>query len=286
MPDVEAMPGEAVAMAGAVAAEGAGAAGMPPAVPGVASLVDPVVPAAERRAAAELEARGRHEPRLRENGIPAEVLGKLLPGDDVVELEEPVVAGGLAYRFLKRAFDVVACGLALVVLAIPMAVIAIRIKAESPGPAIYAQERVGLNGRPFRVYKFRSMYADAEARGARWAQGDDPRVTPFGRLMRRTRMDEIPQFWNILKGDMSLIGPRPERPAFCEAFEGRIHGWHYRTRVRPGLSGLAQVSGGYDLLPKEKVRLDLWYIEHRSLRMDLRIILRTLGVVGSGRGAR
>lgn len=99
-------------------------------------------------------------------------------------------------------------------------------------------------------------------------------------------LDEIPQFWNIFKGDMSLIGPRPERPAFCEEFEKRIHGWSYRTMVRPGLSGLAQVEGGYDLLPKEKVQLDLWYLEHRSIALDLRIILKTLGVVSTGDGAR
>ena len=130
------------------------------------------------------------------------------------------------------------------------------------------------------------MYSDAEARGAQWAVGDDPRVTPFCRFMREKRIDEIPQFWNIVKGDMSLIGPRPERPAFCQEFEKRIHGWNYRTFVKPGLSGLAQVTGGYDLLPKEKIVLDLEYIECRSMRVDLRIIFKTLGVVSTGEGAR
>ena len=239
-----------------------------------------------RREAAEADAAGKYEPRLTENGIPADVLEKLLPGDDVVELSEPKVAGGLVYRFAKRAFDVVSCGCALVVLAVPMGAIALKIKSESPGPVIYAQRRVGKGGRIFNVYKFRSMYVDAEARGAQWAAGDDPRVTPFGKVMRKTRMDEIPQFWNVFKGDMSLIGPRPERPAFCAEFEKRIHGWRYRTVVKPGLSGLAQVTGGYDLLPKEKVVLDLEYIEHRSIAMDLKIILKTLGVVSSGEGAR
>lgn len=239
-----------------------------------------------RREAAELGEAGKHEPKLRENGIPADVLEKLLPGNDVIELDEPVIAGGLGYRFAKRAFDVCATGAALIVLAIPMLVIAAKIKSESPGPVIYAQERVGRGGRPFKVYKFRSMYVDAESRGARWASGDDPRVTPFGRFMRERRIDEVPQFVNILKGDMSLIGPRPERPAFCEEFEKRIHGWHYRTLVRPGISGLAQVTGGYDLLPKEKIVLDLEYIEHRSALLDLKIILRTLGVVRTGEGAR
>lgn len=240
----------------------------------------------ERHEAAVVDAVGKYEPKLSENGIPADVLDKLLPGEDIIELSEPKVGGGLVYRFVKRAFDVVSCGCALVVLAIPMGVIALKIKSESPGPVIYAQRRVGKNGRVFNVYKFRSMYIDAEKRGAQWAQGNDPRVTPFGKVMRRTRIDEIPQFWNVFKGDMSLIGPRPERPAFCDEFEKRIHGWHYRTMVTPGLSGLAQVTGGYDLLPKEKVVLDLEYIEHRSIAMDLKIILKTLGVVSTGEGAR
>jgi len=241
---------------------------------------------AERREAADLYTVGKYEPKLTENGIPADVLEKLLPGDDVIELTEPKVAGGIVYRFVKRAFDIVSCGCALIILAIPMVVIALKIKSESAGPVIYAQRRVGKGGQIFNVYKFRSMYTDAEARGVQWAQNNDSRVTPFGKIMRKTRMDEIPQFWNVLKGDMSLIGPRPERPAFCEEFEKRIHGWHYRTVVTPGLSGLAQVTGGYDLLPKEKVALDLDYIEHRSLSLDLTIILKTLGVVSTGEGAR
>lgn len=240
----------------------------------------------QRRAAAQVDAKGKYEPCLSENGIPSDVLAKLLPGDDVIELVEPRVNGGLGYRFIKRVFDIVSCGCALIVLAVPMVVIAAKIKLESPGPAIYSQRRVGKSGKIFNVYKFRSMYTDAEARGARWAVGDDPRVTPFGKFMREKRIDEIPQFWNIVKGDMSLIGPRPERPAFCHEFEKRIHGWGYRTLVRPGLSGLAQVTGGYDLLPKEKVALDLEYIEHRSIAMDLKIILKTLGVVSTGEGAR
>ena len=144
-----------------------------------------------RKEGAELNTAGKYEPGLRENGIPEDVLQKLLPGDDVIELQEPVVGGGLGYRFVKRAFDIVACGCALIVLAIPMVVIAVKIKRESPGPAIYSQERVGKDGKPFKVYKFRSMYIDAESRGAQWAQGDDPRVTPFGRVMRKTRLASV-----------------------------------------------------------------------------------------------
>ena len=236
--------------------------------------------------AAQVDRVGRYEPKLSENGIPEDVLNKLLPDDEILELDEPTVAGSLPYCFFKRAFDLVSCSLALVILAIPMIIITIKIKMESPGPAIYTQRRVGKDGEIFNVYKFRSMYVDAEAKGARWAQGDDPRITPFGKFMRQKRLDEIPQFWNVVTGKMSLTGPRPERPAFCEEFEKRIHGWHYRTKVRPGLSGLAQVTGGYDLLPKEKIVLDLEYIETRSAVLDLKIILRTLGVVKTGRGAR
>mgnify|MGYP004588580265 FL=1 len=166
----------------------------------------------DRREAAKVDAAGKYEPKLTENGIPDEVLAKLLPGDDIIELSEPTIAGGIGYRFVKRAFDIVSCGGALILLAIPMGVIALKIKLESPGPVIYSQRRVGKNGKIFNVYKFRSMYTDAEARGARWAAGDDPRVTPFGKFMREKRIDEIPQFWNIVKGDIPLriLKTRPE----------------------------------------------------------------------------
>ena len=227
-----------------------------------------------------------HKRNLQESGIPSDVLDALLPGDDIIELEKPHIAGGFLYRFGKRLFDIISCGAALIVLSPVMLYCALRIKRESPGPIIYAQRRVGKDGRIFQIYKFRSMYTDAEARGAQWAQDHDPRVTPFGQFMRKTRLDEIPQFWNVVKGDMSLIGPRPERPAFCDEFEKRIHGWHYRTLVRPGISGLAQVTGGYDLLPKEKVQFDLRYIETRSIHQDLLLMLKTLGVVSTGDGAR
>ena len=226
-------------------------------------------------------------PRLTESGIAADVLEKLLPDEGVVELlRVRKVAGGPVYRFAKRAFDVVSCGAALIVLAIPMAIIAVKIKSESSGPVIYAQRRVGKDGKVFELYKFRSMYTDAEARGARWAAEDDPRVTPFGKTMRKTRLDELPQFWNVVKGDMSLIGPRPERPAFHEEFCRRIDGWEQRLLVKPGISGLAQVEGGYELLPKEKARLDIEYIESRSAALDWSIIWRTLRTVKTGDGAR
>lgn len=228
----------------------------------------------------------RDTPDLSYSEIAPEVLDKLLP-DEYVELPRVRrVAGGLGYRFVKRTFDVVACSAALVVLAIPIGVIAVMVKRESPGPALYAQTREGKNGKPFKLYKFRSMYTDAESRGAQWAVDDDPRVTPLGKKLRNSRMDEIPQFWNVVKGDMSLVGPRPERPAFCREFEKRIDGWNQRTLVRPGITGYAQVHGGYELLPKEKSKLDIEYIENRSLVMDLKIMLATFGVLKTGEGAR
>ena len=150
---------------------------------------------------------------LTESGIAPDVLSKLLPGDEVVVLPQiKQVAGGGGYRFFKRAFDIVSCAAALILLAIPMGIIAICVKIESPGPAIYAQRRCGKDGKIFKIYKFRSMYSDAEARGARWAAGDDPRITSLGRKLRKTRLDEISQFWNVVKGDIPLriLKTRPE----------------------------------------------------------------------------
>lgn len=228
-----------------------------------------------------------HTPGLTESGIAPDVLASLLPDEGVVELPRVRrVSGSLGYRFAKRAFDVCSCSVALVLLAIPMAVIAFKVRSESPGPVIYAQRRVGLNGKVFNLYKFRSMYQDAEVRGAQWAKDEDPRVTTFGRFMRNKRLDEIPQFWNVVKGDMSLIGPRPERPAFHEVFCEHIHGWEQRVMVKPGITGLAQVEGGYDLLPKEKARIDIAYIENRGLKLDLGIVWRTIRTIISGEGAR
>ena len=130
------------------------------------------------------------------------------------------------------------------------------------------------------------MRRDAEAAGARWADADDDRATRVGRVLRRHHLDELPQLWNVLKGDMSLVGPRPERPAFCELFEERLQGWGQRTLVRPGITGLAQVVGGSAMLPADKVLLDLEYIERRSAALDLSLALRTLGAVARGDGGR
>lgn len=211
------------------------------------------------------------------------VLDALLPDENPVILPHVQnVGGGLPYRVAKRAFDIAASALGLMLLALPMACIATAVRRQSPGPAIYKQLRVGKGGELFLIYKFRSMYAHAEEGGAQWCSEHDPRVTPLGRTLRAYHLDELPQLWNVIRGDMSLVGPRPERPVFCNAFRKRIEGWDQRTLVRPGITGLAQVTGGYDLLPKEKARLDISYIEHRSAMLDLRIIARTAQLIVLG----
>jgi exopolysaccharide biosynthesis polyprenyl glycosylphosphotransferase len=191
------------------------------------------------------------------------------------------------YSFAKRAIDVgVAAGLAIAVLpALPL--VALAIKLDSPGPIFYSQERVGLNGRRFRIYKFRTMRQDAEKDGAVWATKRDERITRVGTLMRRTRMDEMPQLWNLLRGDMALVGPRPERPEFTTRLAEEIPGYDLRHAVKPGLTGWAQVCYRYTSSFRDtraKVEYDLYYVKHCSLRFDLRIMFRTIGVVLAMKG--
>ncbi|NLA84778.1 MAG: sugar transferase, partial [Clostridiales bacterium] len=146
-------------------------------------------------------------------------------------------------------------------------------------------ERVGKNGRVYTMYKLRSMYENAEENGAQWAEEDDPRVTKVGKFIRRTRLDELPQLFNVLKGDMSLVGPRPERPIFTYQFNEQIPGFINRLQVKPGLTGWAQVNGGYKLTPAEKLEYDLYYIENRTIWLDIKIMLKTIMVVLTGKGA-
>lgn len=219
----------------------------------------------------------------------AETVAKLVDTSKVIELEKidaDTLPKRYVYRFAKRAFDIISCSIALLICAIPMAAIAFRIKKDSPGPVFYKQERLGLNGKPITIVKFRSMYVDAEERGAQWALGDDPRVTPIGKKIRANRMDELPQFLSVIKGDLSLIGPRPERAVFNSEFEKYIHGFSQRMMVRPGITGLAQVNGGYDLLPEEKIVYDLDYIKNCSFSMDWGLIWKTISVLFSHEGAR
>jgi lipopolysaccharide/colanic/teichoic acid biosynthesis glycosyltransferase len=136
------------------------------------------------------------------------------------------------------------------------------------------------------IYKIRSMYLDAERNGAVWASDSDNRVTRIGLFIRKTRIDELPQLLNVIKGEMSLIGPRPERPIFYDEFEKEIPNFRDRLKVKPGLSGWAQVNGGYDLTPAKKLEYDLWYIDNISCKIDLIILLKTIGVIVSGNGAR
>lgn len=219
--------------------------------------------------------------------ISQDMLNKLLPHENpiVVPSIEPIGSKPI-YSFIKRFFDICVSMVALLMCSIPAMVIAIIIRLDSPGPIIYKQSRLGKNGHIFKIYKFRSMRTDAEEAGAQWATDEDPRITRFGQLMRKSRLDEIPQFVNVLKGEMSLIGPRPERPEFAERFEEKIIGFRQRTLVKPGISGLAQIKGGYDLLPSEKIVYDLEYIQKRSVLLDVSIMIKTLQVVYSHDGAR
>lgn len=201
-----------------------------------------------------------------------------------VEAVTPRVS--LGYAFIKRLSDILVALLVASVGLLPMAIIALCIKLDSKGPVIFKQERLGKDGKTFTMYKFRSMFTDAEANGPKWADKEDDRCTKVGSFLRKTRLDELPQFWNILKGEMSLVGPRPERPFFYDEFETYIHGFRNRLVVRPGLTGWAQVSGGYDLKPEEKIVYDMEYIAKMSVRMDLRCMVRTLRLIFTHEGAR
>ena len=187
------------------------------------------------------------------------------------------------YEVVKRGFDVVVSAVALVILGLPMCLAAIAVKCGSKGPALYAQERLGKDGKPFRVIKFRTMVADAEKGGVQWSSREDVRITPVGRFFRRYHIDELPQLWNILMGDMSFVGPRPERAVYYDAFETVIHGFRERLKVKPGLTGLAQIVGGSYMRPEEKIMCDVRYIKSRSLLLDLKILFQTVVTVLTGR---
>ncbi|HEU0139518.1 MAG TPA: TIGR03013 family XrtA/PEP-CTERM system glycosyltransferase [Bryobacteraceae bacterium] len=192
--------------------------------------------------------------------------------------------------FLKRVADVCFAGVGLAVGWPLMLLIALAIRLDSRGPAIFRQTRVGLNGRHFEVLKFRSMYADAEAHtGARWAAEDDPRVTRVGWILRKFRLDEMPQFVNILRGDMSFVGPRPERPVFVDQLRSQVPYYDQRHSVRPGLTGWAQVEYSYGASVEDAIRkleYELFYLKNMSAFFDLVIVLKTIRVVLRGRYGR
>jgi exopolysaccharide biosynthesis polyprenyl glycosylphosphotransferase len=190
---------------------------------------------------------------------------------------------------IKRLMDI-AISLGVLLAGAPLwLLLAGLIRLTSPGGVIYRQERIGRNGRPFLMLKYRSMYQDAEKySGPVWAAENDPRITRIGRFMRRTRLDEIPQFINVLKGEMSLVGPRPERPYFVEELKKEIPWYVRRIKMLPGITGWAQIKHKYDASiddVKQKVLYDLYYFENMSLLLDLKIMIRTVLVVLTGKGA-
>jgi exopolysaccharide biosynthesis polyprenyl glycosylphosphotransferase len=182
-------------------------------------------------------------------------------------------------------------GAILMIIALPvMAVVAVLVKMTSPGPSLFQQTRVGLNGTTFSVYKFRSMYKDAEARtGAVWATRDDPRITPLGRWLRRLRLDELPQLFNVVRGEMSLVGPRPERPEFVKLLQEKIPYFAQRNCVKPGITGWAQINHKYGDTVEDsliKFEYDLYYIKNLAISLDLYIVFHTIKIMLSGRGAQ
>ncbi len=233
-------------------------------------------------------------------------------------LTKPAKVKVMLGRFFKRSLDIVGAIVGLILSSPIFLILPILIKLDSPGPVFYSQVRVGVNrrrkdrryhqrgdldanrrqrdrrrqdllGRPFSVIKFRTMVADAEKKcGPVWATKNDPRITRLGRFMRKTRLDEIPQFINVLVGDMSLVGPRPERPNFVADLSTKVNNYTGRLEVKPGLTGLAQVESGYDsdlASVTRKVNLDLEYIRNWSIWYDFKILLRTVVVVFTGKGA-
>lgn len=203
-----------------------------------------------------------------------------------IRIKSETPAGTRRYLFFKRTIDIVLSVAAFIVLLIPMLIIGILIKLDSRGPVLFKQERLGKDGKPFMIYKFRSMKEDAEKDGPKWAEKEDDRCTRIGRVLRRSRLDELPQLLNILKGDMSIVGPRPEREYFYNLFSQYIPDFPKRLEVKPGLTGLAQVNGGYDLGPQEKLKYDMEYIQTRSIGLDFKCMVRTVRLIFTHEGAR
>lgn len=190
------------------------------------------------------------------------------------------------YESIKSSIEFI-FSLLLLIIAVPICILAcIAIYVELRVNPIYTQKRVGLNGRVFKIYKLRSMYIDAEKNGPKWASENDERITKVGRIIRKTRIDELPQLVNILKRDMSFIGPRPERPEFIKEFIKYIPDFNDRLLVKPGITGWAQVNGGYSLTPKEKLEFDKYYIKNRGFKLDLLVLIKTIIVIFTRHGAR
>jgi exopolysaccharide biosynthesis polyprenyl glycosylphosphotransferase len=189
----------------------------------------------------------------------------------------------------KRVFDIVVASIALVVSLPFLLVIALLVRCSGRGPVLFRQVRSGEGGTLFEVVKFRTMIPGAEAGQAVWARENDPRVTPIGRILRKTRIDELPQLWNVLRGEMSIVGPRPERPEFLAFLQQQVPFWSHRHLLKPGITGWAQVHAAYagDISgAATKLSYDLYYLKHRSLALDCLIVLKTVKVILLGRGAR
>jgi sugar transferase (PEP-CTERM system associated) len=212
---------------------------------------------------------------------------------DLVKPGDLVFSDGFArpaWMLMGRRLVSLMASMVLFTLAAPvLAIVAVLIKLDSKGPVFYSQERVGAGGRTFRMMKFRTMRTDAEAAGVKWAQKNDPRVTRIGKWLRRFRVDELPQILNVLRGEMGIVGPRPERPEFVAKLRRQIPYYDLRTLVPPGITGWAQIRYPYAASleeAREKLQYDLWYVKHLSVRLDLSILFHTAKVVIFGRGAR
>lgn len=200
---------------------------------------------------------------------------------DIIQYKEKY-----GYEAFKRVLDIVFCLVAMLPSLVLIGIFSIAIMIESPGNPIFSQVRVGKNGKFIKIHKLRSMRLNAESMGQKWADKDDPRVTKIGKFIRKYRIDELPQLLDVFIGEMSLIGPRPEVPILTKRFNQENPGFVTRLMVTPGLSGWAQVHGGYELLPSEKWKRDKEYIEQRSLKMYFQIFYLTIKTVFTGDGAR
>ncbi len=204
------------------------------------------------------------------------------------ELRTPVQRSS-GYALVKRVVDALLVLLTLPLTVVIAAVVALAVKLDSKGPVIFRQRRVGRGGELFTAYKFRTMRVDAEREGPQLARPDDPRLTRVGKYLRKIRADELPQLWNVLKGDLSLVGPRPEQPAFVEQFSANIPFYDHRHLVRPGVTGWAQVNYGYaddEADTIEKLTFDLYYVKHMSPWLDLNVLGKSVWTVLSGFGAQ
>lgn len=216
--------------------------------------------------------------------VPVEHVGPNL--HMVLPMKRPT--GHRLYLLIQRVIDVIGAIFGCVILALLIPVIWVGNRFTDPGDIFYLQERVGLKGKPFKVMKFRSMVTDAEKfSGAVWAEENDPRITPMGRFMRKTRIDEVPQFWNVMKGEMSLVGPRPERPHFVDQLAEQIPYFRARHAVKPGITGWAQVNYKYGASVEDsqaKLEYDLYYIKNQGLPLDFQTLLKTVQVIVGMRG--